>query len=187
MRESALTAYARVKPNSPSVDGDFPVFGDSDQNRDLMAFAGYPAIVSFDEASHIWKVPHQEYEHLTVHPPGQTPSPDINKEFKSMVRLASSPSSPFHSVSTTPDLAPNFVPPTHLQAPMSSWVPAEGIAPSFDSYGNMFDDGTLYRGAYIPAERDGDNRWNNFLLDAGVVSGSPHHDNFQWPEHICTD
>lgn len=154
------------------------MFGDGDQGRDLMAFAGYPAIVSFDEASHIWKsrpgAVHQEYEHLAVHAPGSTPSPDLTTEFKSMARIASSTSSPFHSLSTTPDPGASFVPPTNLQGPMVSWMPTEGIAPSFNSYGNVYDDGTLYRGAYIPAERDAENQWNIFLLDAGILPGSPH-------------
>jgi hypothetical protein len=160
-----------MEPNSSPVDND--------QGRDLMAFAGYPAIVSFDEASHIWKVPqqaaiHQEYGNLAIHAPGTTPSPDLNTELKSMVRIAaSSSSSPFHSLSTTPDL----VLPANLQASTLSWVPTEGITPSFDSYGNVYDS-TLYRGAYIPTERDGENQWDGFLLDAGILPGSPH-DSFQ--------
>ena len=57
---------------------------------------------------------------------------------------------------------------------MPTWMPTEGIPPLFDSYGSVCDDGTLYRGAYIPAERDAENQWNTFLLDAGILPGSPH-------------
>ena len=142
-------------------------------------FAGYPVIVSFDEASHIWKVPQaygameQEHEHLTVHVPGSMPSPHSNTEFRSMTRTDSSLSSPFHSLSTTHDPAPTFVSPESLQAPMS-WIPTEEITPLFDAYGNTYDDGTAYRGTYIPTKRDAENRWESFLLDAGIPPGPPH-------------
>ena len=142
-----------------------------------MAFAGYPTIVSFDEASYIWKVSQQgamdqEHEDSMVHLTGSTPSPDLNTEFRSMARIVSSTSSPFYSLSTTPDPAPNFVPPANLQASVS-WMPTEDIAPSFDAYGNTYDDGTLYRGTYVPAETDAVNQWDIFLLDTGVPPGSP--------------
>ena len=156
-----------------------------------MAFAGYPAIVSFDEASHIWKsrqgAMHQEYEHLAVHPPGSTPSPDLTADFKSMARIASSSSSPFHSLSTTPDPAASFVTPTNVQGPMIPWIPSEGIAPSFNSYGHVYDDGSLYRGAYIPVEREAENQWNVFLLDGGILPGSPMITSNNDPIPICTD
>jgi len=61
---------------------------------------------------------------------------------------------------------------------MSPWIPTEGTASSFDSCGNVYDDGTLHRGAYIPAERDAESRWDTFLLSAGTLPGSSH-DNFQ--------
>ena len=175
MRENALT---KVGPNTPSADSDPHAFGESDQGRDLMTFAGYPVVVSFDEASHIWKAPQQgamdrEFEHSAVHAPGSTPSPDLNTEFSSMAQITSSTSSPFHSLSTTPDPASNFVPPTNLQAQVS-WMPTEDIVPSFDTYENVYDDCTLYRGAYVPTERDAENRWDVFLLDTGIVPGSPH-------------
>jgi len=177
LRENALTAYAKVGSSPPSADSH--AFGESDQGRDLMAFAGYPVIVSFGEASHIWKAPQQgamdrEYEYPAVHAPVLTPSPDPNTEFSSMAQITSSTSSPFHSLSTTPDPAPNFVLSTNLQAPVS-WMPTEGIVPSFDAYGNVYDDGTLYRSAYVPADRDAENRWDVFLLDTGIVPGSPHN------------
>lgn len=151
-----------MESESSSSDSDLHAFGDDDQRRDLMAFAGYPAIVSFDEASHMWKVPQQ----------GSTSSLDLNTGFKSMVRVVSSSSSPFHSPSMTPDPPANFIPPTNLQAP--SWMPTEGIVPPFDPYGSAYDDGTLYRGAYIPTEREAENQWGTFLLDAGTFHGSPH-------------
>ena len=142
-----------------------------------MAFAGYPVIVSLDEASHIiWKAPQQgatDHEHSVVHAPGPMPSPNLNTEFNSMAQITSSTSSPFHSSSTTPDPAPNFVLPANIQAPVS-WVPTDGIVPSFGAYGNLYDDGTLYRGAYVPTERDTENQWDVFLLDTGIVPGSPH-------------
>jgi len=176
LRENALNAYAKVEPNSSSVGSGSHVFGDSNHGRDLMTFAGYPAIVSFDEASRIWKAPqqgtmHQEYEHLAINATGPTPSPDINAELKSVVRVAPS-SSPLHSLSTTPDPVAGFAPPADLQSSMLSWIPTEGIVPSFDAYGNTYDDDTLYRGAYIPAEREAENQWSTFLLDAGILPGS---------------
>jgi len=179
LRKNALKAYAKVEPNSPPVGSGSHVLGDSDHGRDLMAFAGYPAIVSFDEASRVWKVPqegttHQEYEHSAIHAPGPTPSPDINAEFKSIARTASSSSSPFHSLLATPDPAAVFTPTTDLQSTMSSWIPTGDFVPSFDAYGNRCDDGTLYKGAYIPAE----NQWNTFFLDAGILPGPPG-DNFR--------
>ena len=182
MREKALNAYAKVEPSS-SVDSGPRVFGECDKGQDVTAFAEHPATVSFDEASYIWKVPQQEmmdqeYEHLATREPELTPSPDLNAEFKSMVRIVSSSSSQFHSLSTTPDPAANVVPPTNSQGPASSWIPTEDIAPSFDSYGNMYDNGAMYRGAYIPAEMDGDSQWNTLLLGAGTLPGPPH-DNFR--------
>ena len=167
MRENALNAYAKAESNSSSVDNDHDVFSESDQERELMKFAGYRTIFSFDEASHVWKVPqrgkmHQEYERLAVHAPGPIPSPDLNFEFESIVRIASSSSSPFHSLSTTRDPTVNFVPPDNMQGSRLSWILTESIAPSFGSCENVYDDGTLYSGAYIPAE----NQRNTFLLDA---------------------
>lgn len=151
----------------------------SDQERDLRAFAGYPVMFSFGEASRSWTVPQpgavrQEYENVAIHTPGPTRSPDLDAEFKS---IASSSSSPFHSLSTTPDPVTNLVPLANLQASMLSWMPTEGIPPSFDGYGNIHDDGTLYGGVYSPAEGDVVNQWNIFLLDTGIHPDSPH-DNF---------
>lgn len=177
LRENALTASAKVGQNPPLADNDPHASGESDQGRDLMAFAGYPVIVSFDEASHVWKAPQQgafdqEYEHSAVRAPGPTPSPDLNAEFNLMAQIASATQSPFHSLSTTPDPAPDFVLPANLRASVS-WMPTEGIVPSFDAYGNVYDDGTLYRSAYVPAERGTENQWDGFLLDTGIVPGSP--------------
>lgn len=178
MREKVLDAYAKVEQN-PSVDRDPHGFSDCGQGRDVMTFAGHPAVVSFDEASYIWGVPQQgtmdqEYEHLATRAPLPTPSPDLNAEFRSMVRIASSSSSPFHSLPTTPDPTANS---TNPQVHVSSWVPTESIIPSFDSCRNMYDDGTLHRGAYIPTERDAESQWGTFLLGAGTLPGSSH-DNF---------
>lgn len=177
LREDALAAFTKAGPNSPLAGSDPHAFGESDRGRGLMAFAGYPVIVSFDEASHLWKSPQQgamdrEYEHSAVHTPLSTPPLDPNTVFSSMAQITPS-SSPFHSLSTTPDPAPNFVLPPNFQASVS-WMPTEVIIPSVDAYGNVYDDGTLYRGAHVPAERDAENQWDIFLLDTGVVPGSPH-------------
>ena len=183
MREKVLDAYAKVEPNS-SADSDPHGVSDCGQGQNAIAFAGHPGVISFDETSYTWEVPQrgkldQEYEHLATRAPGPTPSPDLNAEFKSMVQIASSSSSPFYSLSTTPDPVTNFIPSADPQGPMSSWTPTKGTAPSFDSYGNVYDDGTFYRGTHIPAERDAESQWNTFLSGAGnPPPPGPLHDNF---------
>ena len=151
-----------------------------------MAFAGCPVIISYDEASHIWKAPqqgtmHQGYEHMGIHAPELTPPPDLNAEFGSMMKERRSESSPFHSLTTTPDAVTDLGQLANLQGSALSWIPTEGTAPSLDSYGNVYNDGT--GGAYVSAEKDVESQWNTylpnaFLLDVGIPPG-PSHDDFQ--------
>lgn len=120
---------------------------------------------------------------MGIHVPELTPPPELNAEFRSMVRIASPSSSPLHSLTTTPDTVTDLGQPANLQGSALSWIPVEGTVPSLVSYGNVYDDGTICRGAYIPAGKDAENQLdafltNAFLLDVGIPSG-PSHDGFQ--------